>query len=305
MQRAVESFLTTLSLERDASPHTLAAYRGDLSALIRTLPEGSAPGDVSNEHLRGHLAGLSARGLSPKSIARSLAACRSLFRFLREEQVIADDPTAGIAAAKQASPIPRVLQPDQVDALLAAPQGHAPLTLRNKALLEVLYATGARASEVAHLNLRTVEEALSSPGDVVTVRVLGKGSKERLVLLGARAQHSLVRYLEEARPRLLRARRRVSVRSGRLLLSRTGRPLSRIDVFRIVRRHLALAGLPPTCASPHTLRHSFATHLVERGADLRVVQELLGHSRVTTTQIYTHLDGARLARIHQAFHPNG
>jgi site-specific recombinase XerD len=261
---------------------------------------------VTQDDLRRHLSELSAQGLCARSVARHLAACRSLFRFLREELIVEDDPTEGIVPPKQPRTIPKVLQPDQVEALLAAPKGNAPLTLRNRALLELLYATGARASEVANMTLRTVEEGLASPGDVVALRVLGKGQKMRLVPLGGRAKQALRAYISLARPQLLRAGLRITgARSGRLLLSRNGRTLSRIDVFRIVRSALTLAGLPRECASPHTLRHSFATHLVERGADLRVVQELLGHTRVTTTQIYTHLDGARLARVHEAFHPDG
>lgn len=304
MRDAVDIFLSCLTVERDASPHTIAAYRRDLEALVKTLPDGAAPRDVTTDHLRAHFAALSAKGLSPRSVARNLAACRSMFRFLREEESIDADPTQGIAAARQPRSIPRVLQAEQVDALLAAPQGRAPLSLRDRALLEMLYATGARASEVAKLDVRTVEEGLGDPREIVTLRVLGKGRKERLVPLGTRAQDALRDYLTAGRPRLLRRRRRIDPAAGRLLLSRTGRPLSRVDVFRVVRRCLVLAGLPASCASPHTLRHSFATHLVERGADLRVVQELLGHSRVTTTQIYTHLDRARLARIHEAHHPN-
>lgn len=304
MRRAVDSFLSCLEIERDASAHTVAAYRRDLSGLLDSLPEGCRPEEVSRVDLRRHLAGLSDRGLSPRSVARSLAACRSLFRFLREEERIEEDPSEGIAPGKQGRPIPRVLDAEQVDALLAAPARHTPLDIRDRALLEVLYATGARASEAVTLRLRTVLEALAAERDVVTLRVLGKGSKERLVPLGVRAQAAVHTYLAEGRPRLLGRRRRYESK-GPLLISRTGRALSRVDVFRAVRRALARAGLPPGAASPHTLRHSFATHLVERGADLRVVQELLGHSRVTTTQVYTHLDRARLARIHQAFHPDG
>ncbi len=305
MRTAVTSFLAALEIERDASPHTVAAYRRDLGELLETVGDRS-PQAVSSEDLRRHLSTLAARGLNPRSVARHLAACRSLFRFLREEGRLEADPCRDLAPARQGRPIPRVLRPEQVEALLGAPRGVGPLALRDRALLELLYASGARATEVARLPLRAVEEGLSDPAEVVTLRVLGKGRKERLVPLAQRAQAAARRYLAEGRPRLARRRLRTSRSGGgeRFLLSRTGRQLTRVDVFRCVRRALALAGLPPEAASPHTLRHSFATHLVEGGADLRIVQELLGHSRVTTTQVYTHLDRARLARVHQAFHPD-
>ncbi len=300
MRAAVAAYLDHLAVERDASPHTVAAYRRDLGRLVAGLPAGIAPAAVTLTHVREHLRALDRDGLSARSVARHLAAVRSLFRFLREEGRVAGDPTDGIAAARQARTMPRVLRPEQVDALLAAPAGEAPLALRDRALLEALYATGARASEAAGLPLLAAQEALASPGPIRGLRVIGKGRKERVVLLGERAADALQAWLALGRPRLDRGRG-----GGRLLLSRAGRPIDRVDVFRVVRRCLLLAGLPRDAASPHTLRHSFATHLVERGADLRVVQELLGHARVTTTQVYTHLDRARLARVHRQFHPQG
>lgn len=300
MQQAIAAYLDHLSVERDASPHTVSAYRRDLQRLLIGLPQGIRAGDVTLSHVREHLRALDAGGLSARSVARHLAAVRSLFRFLRAEDRLAHDPTEGIAAARQASTMPRVLRPEQVDALLGAPAGASPLHLRDRALLEVLYATGARASEAANLPLAAAEEALAAPGPIRALRVLGKGRKERVVLVGGRAREALEDWITRGRPRLERGRS-----LGRLLLSRAGRPIDRIDVFRVVRRCLLLAGLPRDAASPHTLRHSFATHLVEGGADLRVVQELLGHARVTTTQVYTHLDRARLARVHRQFHPEG
>lgn len=300
MRAAVAAYLDHLAVERDASPHTVAAYRRDLARLVAGLPQGIAPAAVSLAHVRDHLRALDREGLSARSVARHLAAVRSLFRFLRDEGRVSGDPTEGIAAARQARSMPRVLRPEQVDALLAAPAGDGPLALRDRALLEALYATGARASEAAGLPLVAVQEALASPGSIRALRVLGKGRKERVVLLGERAVGALLEWLARGRPRLDRGRG-----AGRLLLSRSGRPIDRVDVFRVVRRCLLLAGLPRDAASPHTLRHSFATHLIERGADLRVVQELLGHARVTTTQVYTHLDRARLARVHRQFHPEG
>lgn len=301
MRLAIAEFLDHLRVERDASAHTVAAYGRDLRALAASLPEGTRPDAVTAAHVRRHMAALRERGLAPRSVTRSLAACRSLFRFLVGEGLAAADPTRDILPAREGRPIPRVLQPEEVDRLLAAPHRRTGLlALRDAALLELLYATGARASEAVTVDVRAAEACLEQPGEVATLRVSGKGRKERAVPLGGPARDALRAYLARARPRLDGGRG-----AGRLLLSRRGRPLSRVDVFRAVRRHLLASGLPPEAASPHTLRHSFATHLVERGADLRVVQELLGHARVTTTQVYTHLDRTRLADVHRSFHPDG
>ncbi|MCA8921210.1 MAG: tyrosine recombinase [Planctomycetes bacterium] len=296
----MDAYLDHLEVERDASRHTVDGYRRDLEALAASLPEGTRPSEVSTEHLRTHLAALRERGLSPRSVSRAMAACRSLFRFLLEEGEVSEDPSQDVLPARLGRPIPRVLQLEEVDRLLAVFEP-GPLGIRNHALVELLYATGARASEAAEAGLAAAQEALRNlEQGIGLLRVSGKGRKERLVPLGPSARDAITRYLEHARPVLARGRS-----TPRLLLSRTGRPIDRGVVFRVVRRRLLLAGLPPGCASPHTLRHSFATHLVERGADLRVVQELLGHARVTTTQIYTHLDRQRLAQIHQRFHPDG
>jgi integrase/recombinase XerD len=237
VRAAIESFLDCLTVERDASPHTVAAYRRDLASLLAVLPDGAGPGEVTADHLRELLSRQRARGLAPRSVARGLAACRSLFRFLREEGWIERDPAEDLDAVRLPQPIPRVLEPAQVEALLEAPQGQGPLPLRDRALLELLYATGARASEVAGLPLRAAEDGLRERAPVVTLRVLGKGRKERLVPLGP------------GRPRLLQ-RRKQGGQAVTLLLSRSGRAISRVDVFRVVRRCLTLAGLPADCASP-------------------------------------------------------
>ena len=300
MQSAVQAFLDHLTVERDASPHTVECYARDLAELIAGLPPGVGPDEVGVAELRVHVGRLRERGLSGRSVSRAVAACRSLWRFMVEESLCRADPTQELAPARQSRPIPRVLDADQVEALLAPPpRARGPLALRDQALLEVLYATGARASEAAGLDCAPVDEALGTQAPVAMLRVSGKGRKERLVPLGARARAALLAWLREGRPRLARGD------ETRLLLSRSGRPIGRIEVFRVVKKRLVLAGLPAEAASPHTLRHSFATHLIERGADLRVVQELLGHSRVTTTQVYTHLDRQRLVGIHRAFHPRG
>lgn len=301
MRHAVQAFLDHLAVERDASPHTIAAYGRDLAELLAHLPAKARPDDVTAAQLREHLARLRARGLSARSTSRGLAACRSLWKWMLEEGLVRTDPTREVLPARQGHAIPRVLDPDQVDRLLAPPpRSHGPLHERDQALLELLYATGARASEVAGLLAQSAVEGLRAVTPIATLRVSGKGRKERLVPLGARARAAVETWLASGRPRLDKGES-----EGRLLISRAGRPIGRIEVFRVVKKRLLLAGLPRESASPHTLRHSFATHLVERGADLRVVQELLGHARVTTTQVYTHLDRLRLAGIHRAFHPRG
>lgn len=298
MKLAIDAYLDHLDVERDASRHTVDGYRRDLLAFAAGLPEGARPSDVDSEALRTHLADLRERGLGPRSVARAMAACRSLFRFLLDEGEVDRDPTQDVLPARLGRPIPRVLQVDEVDRLLAVFES-GPLGIRNRALVELLYATGARASEAAETTLAAAQEALANlDRGIGLLRVSGKGRKERLVPLGPSSRDAVTRYLDHARPRLLKGKR-----CKRLLVSRSGRPIDRGVVFRVVRKRLVLAGLPPGCASPHTLRHSFATHLIERGADLRVVQELLGHARVTTTQIYTHLDRQRLAQIHERFHP--
>jgi integrase/recombinase XerD len=291
-------FLDHLTIEQDASPLTVEAYGRDLRGFVRSLPGAGNLLGADAGSVRAFLAAEHARGLDAVTLARRLAALRALYRFLAAEGRVASNPTERIVAPRTARKIPRVLAPAQVDALLAPPAGKGRVACRDRAALELLYATGARASEVVKVREADARHALAA-GEAPVLRVIGKGRKERLVPLGGRAREALARYLELARPKLDRARR------PELLLARTGAPLDRRDVWRLVKRALVRAGLPRECASPHTLRHSFATHLIAGGADLRVVQELLGHARVTTTQIYTHVDAERLQEVHRRFHPRG
>lgn len=288
-------FLDYLAIEQDASPLTVEAYGRDLRGFARSVKKGVLAADA--ESVRAFLAAEHARGLDPATLARRLAALRALYRFLAAEGRIASDPTERIVAPRTPRKIPRVLSPAQVDTLLAA-RGRGLAASRDRAALELLYATGARASEVVQVREADARHAIAA-GETPVLRVIGKGRKERLVPLGGRAREALALYLERARPKLDRQRR------PELLLARTGAPLDRRDLWRLVKRAVVRAGLPREAASPHTLRHSFATHLVAGGADLRVVQELLGHARVTTTQIYTHVDAERLQEVHRRFHPRG
>jgi integrase/recombinase XerD len=280
--------------ECGVSPNTLAAYRSDLMGFIRWR-RVAAPGplaglDVST--LSRYVESLNQSGLAPTSVCRHLASLSTFFRFLVFEGRLADNVAKLVIAPAVWDRLPTVLSPVAVDRLLAAPDGNDRLGRRDRAVLETLYATGCRASEVAGLR----------PGDLdlVTglVRCVGKGNKERRVPLGSRAIAALADYLRRDRPQLVA--RSPATRS--VFVSKSGRPLSRVGVWSIVKRYVRQLGLPVD-ASPHTLRHSFATHLLAGGADLRVVQEMLGHASIATTQIYTRVELSRLRKVHAQFHP--
>jgi len=291
---ALGDFLDHLRAEAGLAENSVRAYGRDARRWLDRLDrEGRAPEAARREDLLEHLAAERARGLSPRSLARALAAIRALHRFLVREGRAAADPTAAVDAPRLWSRLPAVLDRERVAALLASPDARTVIGRRDRALLEVLYGCGLRASEAAGLGLDRVSF------DLGVLRVLGKGAKERLVPFGARARAALEAWIAHGRPRFAGARGGTA-----LFLTRAGRPMRREDVWRSVRRHLRRAGIAGD-ASTHTLRHSFATHLLEGGADLRSVQEMLGHASVQTTQIYTHTDAARLVAVHRKFHPRG
>ncbi len=292
--RAVAGFLAQAQVEAALSPHTVAAYRRDLGRFVAfcgarrlALPE------VMTSELLAFLDAERRAGAAPATLARRLAALRSFFTFALAERLVPLDPSAELPGPRPSRRLPRFLDVRQVERLLLAPDAGTPLGLRDRALLETLYATGARVSEVADLRTDSVVE------DLHVVRCRGKRDKQRLVPLGSRARQALALYLQRVRP-ALQAR---APGSPWLFLSRNGRRLTRDRIFRLLRAHLATAGLPPL--SPHALRHSFATHLLENGADLRAVQELLGHADIGTTEIYTHVGRKRLAAAHGRYHPRG
>jgi integrase/recombinase XerD len=294
LARAVHGFLLQLRTEAALSPHTLAAYRNDLTRFAAHCARARCPlARVSTSTLLEFLGEERGAGAAPATQARRAAALRAFFRYAVAERLVARDPCADLPAPRARRRLPRALGTAHVDALLAAPDPAQPLGRRDRALLELLYATGARVSEVTGLRLDGVDEALA------VVRCDGKRNKTRLVPLGRRARAALRDYLEHERPALAAAGPGESF----VFLSVRGRRLTRDAVFRVLRRHAARAGLPP--ASPHALRHSFATHLLENGADLRAVQELLGHADIGTTEIYTHVDRRRLRGAHAQFHPRG
>ncbi len=251
------------------------------------------PRRMTTSIVLGFLMNLKDRGYSVTTLARMLAAVKMFYRFLTLEGIVDRNVTSVLESPRIWRKIPSVLTPQEVDRLVAAPDVTTPLGLRDKALLELLYATGMRASEVTALEIDSIHY------DYGYLRCMGKGSKERLVPVGRAAIELVQRYVVEVRPLLLRGRV-----SAALLLSRTGRALGRESVWRIVKRCAAVAGIAKRI-SPHTLRHSFATHLLAGGADLRSVQEMLGHASITTTQLYTHVDRDRLKEIHRRYHPRG
>ncbi len=282
-------FLVYLGAELQLSPHTVSAYRRDLHSLL--AGHGGLPG---KQQILAHLGRLREQ-LHPNSVVRAIAAIRGFYRFLHAEGIIADDPAAGLLGKRIEQRLPRVLSRRSIECLLDSFPGDSQLDLRNRCILQVLYATGCRVSEVTGLRVDGI-----LPGESF-LRVAGKGSKERLVPLSVPAGELLQEYLATVRPALLA---RNPQRPEQMFLSRNGRPLDRIRVYQLIKQAARHAGITIAC-SPHSLRHSFATHLVSGGADLRVVQELLGHASLATTQIYTEVDSDRLKEIHRRHHPRG
>lgn len=295
----LDEFVDALWLADGLAKNTLAAYRADLAQFAAWLaPRAVALPDAREGDIDAYLAFLHTRTPRPRpaTLRRLQATLRRFYRWLIEQGRIAADPLLNIQAPVMAERFPKTLSEQNIEDLLAAPDVDAPLGLRDRALLELLYATGLRVSELVGLKLFNISL------DDRVVRTFGKGGKERLVPIADQALAAVQRYLVEVRPELRgRARRDPG---PVLFLSRTGRPLDRVRVYQIVQAACARAGLAVAC-SPHALRHSFATHLVAGGADLRSVQEMLGHASLQTTQIYTHVDHERLRSVHRRFHPRG
>ncbi len=291
----LERFLDTLWLERGLTPNTLTAYRSDLERFGLWLQEKrvgllSAQRDL----LLSFLQERSIEGASPRSTARLLSSLRRFYRYLVRERMREDDPSARIDSPRLGRPLPKSLSEDEVEALLDAPDVTTPLGLRDRAMLETLYASGLRVSELVGL---TVTQISLSQG---VVKVIGKGRKERLVPLGELAVEWLERFINESRPLMVNT----GQPSASLFPSRLGEAMTRQAFWQLIKRYALQAGIDKPL-SPHTLRHAFATHLLNHGADLRVVQLLLGHSSLSTTQIYTHVARERLKALHAAHHPRG
>jgi integrase/recombinase XerD len=289
----VERFDDFIALEQGASVQTSKAYKLDIARFVTyaRVKGAASPTDIGAKSLREYVYHLKDLGLAPASIRRNVSAVRSYFKFLLGEGHVVRDPSERLETPKRWRTLPEVLGVEEIEKLLAAPSLDEPLAFRDRAMLELAYGAGLRVSEWISLGVRDVmlQDHL--------VRVFGKGAKERLVPIGRRAIGAIAIYLRELRPSLERGEGK-----GALFLNARGRPLSRMGAWKILRKYVDQAGITKP-VSPHTLRHSFATHLLEGGADLRAVQEMLGHVDISTTQIYTHIDREYLRSVHKQFHP--
>jgi integrase/recombinase XerD len=292
----IESFLDHLRVERRLAAHTLESYARDLRALERFAAAAGQPlSRLDRGALEAFVRGQMTLGLSPRSVARSVAAIRGFYRYLVLERHLGESPADDLQPPRAWPSLPRCLSGDQVDALIAQPDVATPLGLRDRAMIEVLYATGMRVSEL--IAIRAADLHLESE----YLTCIGKGNKERLIPIGEQASAWLRRYQREARPALLARRRTPARTSPRLFVNARGGPLTRVGFWKILKGCGTRAGI--RALSPHVLRHSFATHLLERGADLRAIQMMLGHADLSTTQIYTHVLDARLRSVYDRFHP--
>jgi integrase/recombinase XerD len=293
MKALVDEFIHYLAVERGLAENTMDSYHRDLTNYLGFLAK-EKPADIqktTKTHVMAYLLSLQKGGRATATISRHLAALKSFYHFLIRERRIEKDPTANLESPKLEKKLPRVLSVDEVEHLLKQPKVAEPTGLRDKAMLELLYATGIRVTELTTLNLEHVNL------EVGYIRCLGKGSKERIVPLGSVARKFVGEYLQLGRVKLIKVKAEQS-----LFVNHHGRRLTRQGFWKIIKKYARVAGIAKEI-TPHTLRHSFATHLLENGADLRSVQEMLGHADITTTQIYTHLTKGRLREVYSKTHP--
>lgn len=293
MKTVINEFLNYLSVEKGLSQNTILAYGRDLNKYVKYLKSKkiSFLSNLKRSTISNFMLYLKDQGLGSNSISRNLAAIKMLHRFLVNERYVKEDVTAVLSSPKLWKRLPDVLTIAEIEKLLAVPSLRTKHGIRDKAVLELMYATGMRVSEISSLKVNNLNL------DMGFIKCLGKGQKERIVLFGKCASRALVRYLNKTRPKLLKQKDEPF-----LFLSRLGKRVSRQTFWKTVKTYAKSARIKKKI-TPHTLRHSFATHLLERGADLRTVQEMLGHSDISTTQIYTHINKERLKQIHKEFHP--
>lgn len=288
-------FLDYLVVEKGLSEKTIASYRSDLSRYFLYLRSNGVESVSSDDMplLLGHLAEMEKTRLSPRSRARHMAALRGFYRFLVQEEVLAEDPSKRVDLPKIGLKLPEVLSVSEVERLIAAPDTSEPGGVRNAAMLEVLYAAGLRVSELVTLRRNDVNT------EAGFLKVMGKGASERVVPIGLHAKARLDVYLQTARPVLLKGRE-----SAYLFIARAGKPMTRQGFWKILKKYAVQSGIRKEI-TPHSLRHAFASHLLEGGADLRSIQMMLGHADISSTQIYTHIARRRLQEIHEKYHPRG
>jgi integrase/recombinase XerD len=286
MDEHFQDFLQYIGSEKGLSPHTIQAYKSDIEVFLQHLRQRGVSGfsQVKEEHFIDFLALQKTKDYAASTLYRQFITFKVLFRFLKREGYVLSNPTLHLATPKLWLLIPEVLSSEEVERLLAQPDPSTILGARDRAILEVLYASGLRVSELCNLSLYSVDDEY--------VRVMGKGRKERIVPIGRKALEAVDDYLKY----------RDGDKNERLFLSKSGKPISRIDVWVMIKNYARLAGISKNI-SPHTLRHSFATHLLDNGAELRVIQEMLGHSSIGTTDRYTHVSRSRLQEAFQTFHP--
>lgn len=295
MDRLIEEYLTFLLLEKGLSKNSVNSYRNDLEKFKSFLKKHHKKiEEIELNDLNNFLIELESRGYNPSTRSRIVSAVRGFFLYLTTEKGLETNPAELLELPKKEKKLPEVLTEQEVEALLSLPDTTEPKGIRNKALLEILYATGMRVSEVSYLRLRNVDL------DQRFIKVLGKGSKERFVPFGELARKWLLEYLTKVRP-LIDKRKSDYV----FLNMRDGKPLSRVSIWKIIKSYGILAGIPSEKLYPHILRHTFATHLLRNGCDLRTLQLMLGHASIAITQIYTHLDIGYLSKVHKKYHPRG
>jgi integrase/recombinase XerD len=291
----IESFIGALRFEREMAANTCESYGRDLSHFAKVMKGYgfTSAGQVKRHDIDGYFKSERERAMASTTRARRPVALRTFYRHLLERRFISDDHMALVDRPKKARILPRVLSEEETFAMIDEVNGASPRDLRDRALLEVMYGCGLRVTETCELKI----EDIVSDGELL--RVLGKGSKERLIPFGGAAAKSLADYLSSARPVFAKS----VAGSGYVFLTRLGKPFTRQGIFKIIRERAAAVGIAADRISPHVLRHCFASHMLQRGADIRAIQEMLGHADIGTTQIYTHVDAGRFGEVHRRYHP--